>query len=74
MPTVAEEAVRDLCRGRRTEAEVQAYIAARAELLDERGRRLVVRNGHVRRATRALFQVVDRRNQAGNVLPRQRFP
>jgi putative transposase len=28
------------------EAEVQAYIAAHAELLDEHGHRLVVRNGH----------------------------
>jgi putative transposase len=28
------------------EAEVQAYIAARAELVDEHGHRLVVRNGH----------------------------
>jgi putative transposase len=28
------------------EAEVEAYIAAHAELVDERGHRLVVRNGH----------------------------
>jgi hypothetical protein len=28
------------------EAEVAAYIAAHADQLDERGRRLVVRNGH----------------------------
>src|SRR5678816_2817243 len=28
------------------EAEVQAYIAAHAELTDEHGHRLVVRNGH----------------------------
>ena len=28
------------------EAEVEAYIAAHAELLDEHGHRLVVRNGH----------------------------
>jgi putative transposase len=28
------------------EAEVQAYIAAQAELIDEHGHRLVVRNGH----------------------------
>jgi putative transposase len=28
------------------EAEVQAYIAAHAELIDEHGHRLVVRNGH----------------------------
>ncbi len=28
------------------EAEVEAYIAAHTELVDEHGRRLVVRNGH----------------------------
>ena len=28
------------------EAEVEAYLAAHAELVDERGHRLVVRNGH----------------------------
>jgi hypothetical protein len=28
------------------EAEVAAYIAAQADQIDERGRRLVVRNGH----------------------------
>ena len=28
------------------EAEVEAYIAAHAELVDEHGHRLVVRNGH----------------------------
>ena len=32
------------------EAEVEAYIAAHAELVDELGHRLVVRNGHARRA------------------------
>jgi len=35
------------------EAEVEAYIATHAELIDERGHRLVVRNGHARRAPSA---------------------
>lgn len=33
------------------EAEVDAYVEARAEALDEHGRRLVVRNGHARPRT-----------------------
>jgi hypothetical protein len=32
------------------EAEVEAYIAGHAELVDEHGHRLVVRNGHARPA------------------------
>jgi putative transposase len=35
------------------EAEVEAYIAAHAELVDEHGHRLVVRNGHAPRRTLA---------------------
>ena len=33
------------------EAEVDAYIVALQDELDERGRRLVVRNGHARQRT-----------------------
>jgi putative transposase len=41
------------------EAEVDAYLAAHTELVDERGHRLVVRNGHapVRKLTTAAGQV-----------------
>jgi putative transposase len=41
------------------EAEVQAYIAAHTELVDEYGRRLVVRNGHApaRTTTTGVGQV-----------------
>jgi len=44
-----DEIVRDGARrmlAAALEAEVAAYIAAQADQIDERGRRLVVRNGH----------------------------
>lgn len=44
-----DEIVRDGARrmlAAALEAEVAAYIAAHVDQLDERGRRLVVRNGH----------------------------
>src|SRR6266568_4556987 len=47
--SMIDEIVRDGARrmlAAALEAEVAAYIAAYAEELDERGRRLVVRNGH----------------------------
>ena len=47
--SLIDEVVRDGARrmlAAALEAEVAAYIAAHADQLDERGRRLVVRNGH----------------------------
>ena len=47
--SLIDEIVRDGARrmlAAALEAEVAAYIAAQADQIDERGRRLVVRNGH----------------------------
>ena len=47
--SLIDEIVRDGARrmlDAALEAEVAAYIAAQADQIDERGRRLVVRNGH----------------------------
>jgi putative transposase len=63
------------------EAEVEAYIAAHAELLDEHGHRLVVRNGHApaRSITTGVGQVevvrprVDDRRAAPATGERMRF-
>jgi putative transposase len=63
------------------EAEVEAYIAAHAELVDERGHRLVVRNGHApaRSITTGVGQVevarprVDDRRVDPATGERQRF-
>jgi transposase-like protein len=49
--SLIDEIVRDGARrmlAAALEAEVAAYIAAQADQIDERGRRLVVRNGHAR--------------------------
>jgi putative transposase len=49
--SLIDEIVRDGARrmlAAALEAEVAAYVAAHADLYDERGRRLVVRNGHAR--------------------------
>ena len=48
------------------EAEVDAYLAAYAAERDERGRRLVVRNGHARERQVPPWPVVSRSARRGS--------